>query len=141
MPISTSISSNHPSARKKRLSFSQTAAKAGIAAVLAAIGNALLYVIGSLLGAFPETVIIPNANAPMTIVPVLLVSVVTSVIGVIVYALINNLKIFSIVAAVVFVLMFVTPFSIPDAPVSMVVFLELMHVLPAAAVLWVASRK
>ena len=49
-------------------------------------------------------------------------------------------RVFYIVAAVVFVLMFFTPFTIPAAPTATIVVLELMHVVTAAAAIWAVRR-
>ncbi|ADI14773.1 DUF6069 family protein [Truepera radiovictrix] len=116
-----------------------------VAAPLGAAANALLFYASAAFGAFPQSVLVPRANAPFSVVPV----IVFTLIGVLGAALMFCLvlwatprpkRVFWTVAALVFTLMFFTPFSIPGAPVGMIVVLELMHVVAAAAALWPVAR-
>ena len=116
----------------------------GAAAAAAAI-NALLFFILRPLGAWPQDVIIPNAGQPMSLPPILIFSFVSVLAAGIVLALLARftgrpVQIFYIVAAVVFVGFFFTPFTIPGAPPLMIVALELAHVPPALAAVWALPR-
>lgn len=116
-----------------------------IAALLGALANALLYYVSAALGAFPQSVLVPRANAPFSVFPVVSLTIV-AVFGaafmfyLVALAVPRPKRIFWVVAALVFVLMFFTPFSLPGAPVGMIVVLELMHVVAAAAALWPVAR-
>ena len=74
---------------------------------------------------------------PLGLSAVLFASVTGAVSAAIVFALVGQfsrrpIRAFRIVAAVVLVLSFATPLTIPGAPLSMVLTLELMHVVAAA---------
>ncbi|MFD2570064.1 DUF6069 family protein [Spirosoma soli] len=116
-----------------------------IAGLAAAILNAILFLIGSSTGAFSPDYINPNTGQPITVGPVIMASIVPALVAGILLALLNRftknpLKIFNIIALVVFVLMFATPLMLPNAPMGMVVILELMHVVVAGVVVWVFNK-
>lgn len=50
------------------------------------------------------------------------------------------MRLYQIIVAVATVLSFVTPFSLPGAPLSMILILELMHVVAGAAAAFVTPR-
>lgn len=111
-----------------------------LAALVSAAINALLYFVGAALGAFPQSVVVPRANAPLSVFPVVSLTVIAVFAASLVFLLIALVvprpkRVFWTVAALVFALMFFTPFSIPGAPVGMIVALELMHVGAVAAAL------
>lgn len=110
-------------------------------AFLAAAVNGTIYVVASKLGAFPPGVIIPSAGVPMTLPPVLLTSAIGVIGGGTVFMLIgrfvkNPVRVFRFIGTVVLVLSFVTPFTIPAAPLEMRLTLELMHLRTALHTLW-----
>lgn len=116
-----------------------------LAGLIAAVINAVLFYIGTATGAIPNNVIIPDAGQPLTIVPVLVASFVPVIVGGLLLALLNRFtkqpfRIFSIIAVIVLALSFFSPFSIPGAPISMIVILELMHVVVVSVVLTTFSR-
>lgn len=118
---------------------------APLAGLIAAVLNAILFLIGSSTGAIPADLIIPNAGQPLTIVPVLVASFVPAIAAGLLLALLNRftkrpLRIFTIIAVAFLTFSFISPFSIPGAPVGMIVTLELMHVVVAGAVLLIFSR-
>ncbi len=132
-------------APRPRVHYRQLFRDALIAAAFAAALNALVYFGGVFLGAISPNVIVPRSNAPFTLLPVLTLSVVGVFGAALMYALLATAaprpkRSFWVVAALVFVLMFFTPFSIPGAPLGMIVTLELMHVAAAAAALWPVAR-
>jgi hypothetical protein len=106
-----------------------------LAAATAAVANSLIYFAASALGFIPESVLIPTAGgeSPLTVGMVVITSVIGAVGAAIVFAGIgifsrHPVKLFRIVAVVVLVLSFATPLTIPGAPVSMVLSMEVMHV-------------
>ena len=118
---------------------------APLAGLIAAVINAVLFYIGIATGAIPDTVIIPNAGQPLTIVPVLVASFAPAIVGGLVLALLNRFtkqpfRIFTVIAVIVLALSFFSPFSIPGAPIGMIVILELMHVVVVAVVLITFNR-
>ncbi|MEM8531934.1 MAG: DUF6069 family protein [Chloroflexota bacterium] len=131
---------------QQKKSMSQIWKAGAVAAVVSAVANAILFVIGAALGGFPESVIIPNAGGPMTIMPVIVASIIGVLGATLVYLGLNQFTknpnfLFRIVAIVVLVLSFASPFSIPGAPFAMILILELMHVVPAvAAIYWLTGN-
>lgn len=109
------------------------------AAAAATLLNTLLYFVGRILGAFAPTVLVQGE--PFSVVPVIVLSFFSVLIAALVFALLARFvprpkRVFYIVALVIFVLMFFTPFTIPAAPTVTLVILELMHVIAAAAAVW-----
>lgn len=101
--------------------------------------NALIFVIAKALGAIPDGFAMPDGNGTFTIVPVLVSSIVPAVVATGVFWLLVRFttspkKIFLAIAVVLLVASFVTPFSLPGAPVGMIVALELMHIVAAFAI-------
>ena len=118
---------------------------APVTAVIAAVINTIIYFIGKAAGAFPESIIIPNANAPLKLPPVILASLIGVLVGGIVFAVIARfstkpISVFQIVAAVVLILSLATPFQIPNAPLGMVLLLELMHLIAGSLAIWLMPR-
>ncbi|HMN30180.1 MAG TPA: DUF6069 family protein [Caldilineaceae bacterium] len=117
-----------------------------LATAVSAVVNAVLYLVGSALGGFPSDVITP-LGYPVTLVPVLVMSIVPVLLGTLAYWLLTRFtdranRWFIILVAVVFVAMFFGP---PDlrsagAPMLMVVLLEVMHVVTAGAAIYFLTR-
>lgn len=131
----------------KRLPFA-----ALLAALTAAIANALVYFATSALGFIPQSFLIrmTSGEMPLTVSVVAITSVVGTVGAAIVFAVIGLLtrrpvRLFRIIAVVVLVLSFAMPLTIPDAPVAMILSLEAMHVMAWAVIVGllttVARRK
>ena len=138
--MATSTSNRTSGVRYRRLTQ-----LALMAAAAAAVTNALLFFIFRPLGAWPQDVIIPNAGSPMSLAPILIFSFVSVLGAAVVLGLLAKFtehpeRNFYIVAAVVFVGFFFTPFTIPDAPALMVVALEIVHIPPALASLIVLPK-
>lgn len=114
-----------------------------LAGALAA--NAALYLVGDLLGAFPDSVLIPNRGAPLTLLPVLLATA-TGVLGAAaVFAALRRTvgrpgEVFRVLAGVLLVVSFVGPFTIPLVPPLMLLFLEAMHVAAAVSAVSMLAR-
>lgn len=135
-----SFSSGRSSVRYRRL-FRD----AFIAAVLAASLNVLLYGLAASLGLIPQLTSAPPSRVSFGLAPVVLGSVVgvvgaASLFTLLMFANPRAKRAFWVVAVLVFVLMFWTPFSIPGAPLSMIAVIELMHVVATVAALWPVAR-
>lgn len=117
-----------------------------IAAVVSALLNALLYFVGAAVGAFPADVITP-AGQPITVVPVILISVIAAIAGTVGYTVLSRLvanpnRWFTIITIVIFILMFFPPIQLQSAgaPLLMIVLLEVMHVVSAGAAIYFLIR-
>ena len=115
-----------------------------LAGVGAAAINAVIYVIASAAGAIPATVLVPGLNLPVTVVPVVLNSFVPAILAAIFLALLQRfarrpIRLFRIIAAVLLVLSFANPFTIPGAPIAMILVLDLMHIVAAATIVGVLT--
>jgi uncharacterized membrane protein len=109
------------------------ALKAGI---LSASINGLLFGAGKSMSLLPDDLIIPNANEPLTLAPVLLSSFIPPfVAGLLWFALSSFTKktksIFRVIAVSLLVLSYFTPFSIPGISPETAILLNLMHTVVA----------
>ena len=116
-----------------------------LAGVVAAVINAALFFVGSYTGAIPSNLIIPNAGQPLTIVPVLVSSFLPAVVAGLLLDLLNRftkrpLRIFTIIVLAILAFSFISPFSIPGIPITMIVILKLMHMVVVGAVLLAFNR-
>jgi len=114
---------------------------AGIAAIVA---NVVVYFIASAAGAIPQSVLIPGMNQPITVVLVILNSFVPAILAAVLLALLNRftrrpVRIFRIIAAVLLVLSFANPLTLPGAPLAMILALDLMHIVAAAIIVGVLT--
>jgi hypothetical protein len=130
------VQSNH--VQEERVAFRQLLWVGPLAAAAAAVANAFVYLVASVSGAMPQDFVV-NGQGPITLVVVAAVSAQGAVAGAVVYTLIGwfarrPVRVFRIVAAVALVLSFATPLTIPGAPTSMVLTLELMHVVAALVI-------
>lgn len=112
-----------------------------LAAVVAAVANAIVYVVASGFGFIPQSVLVPTpgGESPLTVGMVAFASVIGAIGAAVVFAVIGMfsrrpVRSFGIVATAVVVLSFASPLTIPDAPVAMVLSMELMHVVAWAAI-------
>jgi hypothetical protein len=117
-----------------------------LAGLAATVANVVVYLIASAAGAIPQTVLIPTPGGPMpiTVVPVILNSFVPAIVAGAFLALLNRftrrpIRIFRIVSVVLLLLSFANPFTIPGAPIVMIVALNLMHVVAAAIIVGVLT--
>jgi len=109
-----------------------------LAAVSAAVANAVVYFVASALGAMPQDFVV-QGSGPITLAPVVFSSLIGAAGATVVFAIVallarRPIRTFRIVAAVVLVLSFATPLTIPGAPLSMILTLELMHVVAAVII-------
>jgi hypothetical protein len=121
--------------RGERISWKRMPPVALLAALGAAVVNAIVYSGASGLGLIPQDVLVPGPGGeqPLTVALVVLGSVVGAVGGSGVFALIGTfaerpVRTFRIVAIVALAFSFASPLTIPDAPLPMVLSLEAMHV-------------
>ncbi len=115
----------------------------GLAAgATAAAINALIFMIGRAADLIPESVAVatPVGEGPLTIGPVLLMSILPALLAVPVYLVIGRLssrpvRVFRIVAGVLLLFSLLMPFGIPGVPMKMALTLDLMHLVAGAAIL------
>lgn len=122
---------------------------APLAALAAAVINAVLYFIGDAAGLMDKTVGVPGADGKVeaiTLAPVIMSSVIPTLIAAGVLVLLNRftanpLRIYGIVTIVLFVVTLANPFlGIPNIPIGMGIWLNLMHAV-VAGVAWYAFSK
>lgn len=119
---------------------------APLAAIASAAVNAVLFFIGKATGLLSDSVLIQPANQPISLIPVIISSILPTLLAGAVLALLNRflsapLRIFNIIAVVLLVLSFASPFaSIPNVPIGMGVWLNVMHVVVAGAVVFAFNR-
>ncbi len=133
------------STRTSGVSYRRLAQLALMAAAAAALANAVLFFIFQPLGAWPQDVIAAgNQSHELSSYSHLLICGGIRrggrVFGLLARFTGQPERNFYIVAAVVFIGFFFTPFTIPDAPSVMIVALEIVHVPPALASLIVLPK-
>lgn len=120
-----------------------------LASVAGVILNVVLFYIGAAAGIMDPAVGVPNADGTIqyiTVIPVIISSILPVVVAAGVLALFNRyvanpVRIFGILALILCVLSFANPFlAIPNVPVAMGVWLNLMHVVVAGSVWYFFSR-
>ncbi len=128
-----------------KLNFKQSMAAGLMAAGVAAVVNTILFFIFHASGILVDTIFI-QPNQPLTAVPVILSSIMPTLIATLVFFLLekytkNGWKIFKIIA---FVLMFVTfanPFmGIQGVTIGYAIVLDLMHVVVVASLLYFIGK-
>ena len=113
-----------------------------MAAGTAALVNGALYFVGHQTGLLSDSVLLPGQNEPIGLVPVLISSIAPTLLAGGVLALLNRftrrpLAIFTAVSLVLLVLSFANPFvAIPNIPLGMGLWLNLMHVVVVASLLY-----
>lgn len=117
-----------------------------LAGVAAALANAIVYGVAEAAGALPDDVLVPGPTGrePIGLGAVVVGSAISAVGAALVLALIGRLsrrpvRTFRIVAAIALVVSFLTPLSVDGAPLSMVLTLELMHIVAAATIVGVLT--
>lgn len=128
-----------------KLNFKQVITAAGIAAVASVVINAALFFLFQALGVFTNDIMI-QPNQPLTVIPVIMSSIIPTLIGSLVFLLFekfgkNGLKTFTIVAIILMVLTFANPFfGIPNITVAAAMALNVMHVVVAFSLLYFLRR-
>jgi Family of unknown function (DUF6069) len=129
----------------QKLSFNAILMAGLKAAGVSIILNAVLFYTFHAAGVLTDDIMI-QPGQPLTIVPVLMSSLVPSLIGACVYFLFdkfskNGWRNFRILALVLFVVTLANPFmGIPGVTTSYAVVLDLMHVVVAGALVYFLSK-
>lgn len=115
-----------------------------LAVLSAAVANALIYGIASAIGAMPQTIEV-RPGQPITLLAAVGTTISAVVSASVMLALLIRFTsrpytIFLAVAAIVLVLSFATPFTLPKAPLLMVIVLEVMHVITAVITVYVLTK-
>ncbi len=128
-------------ASNDRIAYGKLPWVALLAALAAAVANALVHFAASGLRFIPQSILVPTPSGehPLTVAPVAVSSLVGAIGAAIVFAIIGlfarrPVRLFRIVATVVLVLSFATPLTIPGAPAAMILSLEVMHVVAWAVI-------
>jgi hypothetical protein len=113
-----------------------------VAAAVGTVANVILLLIGQATGAIGDNVTLPNGQTfgaaaviLMTIGPTMAAGVFYAILGAI-GRIRRPITVFRVVALVVLVFSFTSPFSIPGVSAGFIIFLELMHIAAAAAIVW-----
>ena len=116
-----------------------------IAAGVATLVNAILFFIFKAAGIIVDTIFI-QPNQPLTIVPIIISSIVPTLIATLVFFLFekftnNGFKIFRIIALVLMVLSLVNPcMGIQGVTVGYALVLDIMHVVVVGALLYFIGK-
>ena len=135
-------SAQNSPATSGRIAWSRLLWVVPVAALAAAVANALVYLVATAVGAIPSDFVIPGPGTPLTLGMVVGSTAVPAFLAGVVFALLGRftrrpVRSFVVLAAVLLVLSFATPLTIPEAPLSMVLALELMHVVAAVVIVGV----
>lgn len=125
----------------------QTSLKAGfMAAIVAAIINVILFFLFHALGIITDDIFV-QPNQPLTFVPVIISSVIPTLIAALVFFLIekfsnNGFKIFRLVAIILLFVSFVNPFmGIEGITIGYGIVLNVMHVVVVASLLYFIGKE
>lgn len=119
--------------------------KAGLfAALAAAASNAILFFILKAAGIFTDTILIDATN-PLSIVPVLISSIVPTLIAAFVFFLFEKFsnkgfRNFRILSIVLLILSLFSPFSIPNVSIGFALGLDLMHIVVVIFLLYFIKK-
>jgi len=128
-----------------KLSFSQSLVAGSKAAGASVIINVILFYIFHATGVITDNFFI-KPNQPLTVVPVIISSILPSLLGAAVFFLFekftyNGFKLFSIVAIILMLLSLSSPFlAVQNMPVDYAIALDLMHVAVAFSLLFFIKR-
>jgi hypothetical protein len=116
--------------------------KAGLlAGLVAALINALLFYIFSQAGVITDRILLPN-NEPMSVVPIIMSSIIPSILGSLVFYLLDRFtkkgyRYFTIIAIILLIFSFGNPFfGIPNVTVPYALALDTMHVVVVSCLLY-----
>ncbi len=130
---------------KTKLNFKQSI-KAGLfAAITAAIVNALLFFIFQAVGVFTNDIEIQPGQA-LSVIPVLISSIMPSIVGSMVFFMIekyssNGFKIFGVLTLVLVLLSFLNPFlKIPNITLMSGIILNVMHIVVGGLLLYFIKK-
>ena len=124
--------------RGEHIAFKRLLWAGPLAAVSAAVANAVVYFVASALGTMPEDFVVQDSG-PITLAPVVFSSLIGAAGATLVFVVValltrRPIRTFRVVAAVVLVVSFATPLTIPGASLLLILTLELMHVVAAVII-------
>lgn len=128
-----------------KLNIKQSLTAGLLAGITSAVINAILFLIFHAAGVINDS-IYPQPNQPMTIFPVIITSIIPSIIGSLVFFLFEKFtskgyKIFSIVTIVLMLLSLYSPFAvIPGVTTSYSLVLSVMHIVVPLTLLYFIRR-
>ncbi|MCE7733928.1 MAG: DUF3021 domain-containing protein [Candidatus Heimdallarchaeota archaeon] len=120
--------------------------KYGFLVILAAIVlNSAVYLFFNLFGIFSDDVLNPNTNEPIPMTEIVIQSIFQMVIGLLGFALASEvfkrpIRIFRVMATVFLVMSFYLPFTIKNVTISVIIALELMHLISGVLMIRVLPR-
>ncbi len=124
-----------------QLNFAKIATVLAQAILAGMVLNVILFLIGKAAGLILDSVTIPNAGTPLRLKMVIIATIVPSILGALLFALLIRFSrkgdtIFKWISIAFLVFSFTSPFSIPGVTTAMAVYLNLMHVVAAGAVIY-----
>lgn len=128
-----------------KLNFKQAFMAGLMAAGAATVINVILFLIFHATGIIVDTIFI-QPNQPMTIVPIIISSIIPTLIATLVFFLFekytkNGFKIFRIIAIILMVLTFINPFvGIQGVTMGYAIALNVMHVVVVAALMYFIGK-
>lgn len=128
-----------------KLNFKQAFTAGLMAAGAATVVNAILFFIFHAAGIIVDTIFI-QPNQPLTVVPIIISSIVPTLIATLVFFLLekytkNGFKIFRIISLVLMTLSFVNPFmGIQGVTMGYAIVLNVMHVVVVGALLYFIGK-
>jgi hypothetical protein len=128
-----------------KLTFKQVLVAGSTAAVVSAVINAILFFVFHTMGWISDDIFV-QPNQPMTIGPVIISSILPSLIGSLVFFLLekytqNGFRIFSIISILLMVVSFAMPFTgIPNVTTQYALSLEPMHLVVPLSLLYFIHR-
>lgn len=128
-----------------KLTFKQSITAGATAGAVSLVINAVLFFIFHAAGILTDDIMI-QPNQPLTIVPIILSSVMPSIVGACIFFLFekyatNGYKGFAILSIILLVLSFANPFmGIPNVTTAYALVLNLMHVVVAFSLLYFIKR-
>jgi Family of unknown function (DUF6069) len=128
-----------------KLTFKDSFMAGLMAAGAATVVNAILFLVFHAAGVISDTIFI-QPNQPMTIVPIIISSILPTLVATLVFFLLekytkSGFKIFRIISIVLLVLSFINPFvGIVGVTVGYAVVLNIMHIVVVAALLYFIGK-
>ena len=132
---------------RPKLTFRQSITAGLIAGLVAAVVNAGLFFAFHATGVLHDGVYVQPPRQPLTLVPVLMASLVPSLIGSLVFFLLERFtnrgyRLFSILALVLAVLSLISPFTVPvNGTLGYALVLCAMHLVVALVLVYVIGQR
>lgn len=122
------------SEKKEAVSLSKVWQWTGISAVAASVLNSILFLVGEGVGWLPRDFVIASVNQPLVLPAVIIATVIGVVLGGAVFSGLAKftarpITIFRFVGIGALLFSFISPLSIPNAPLAYVLVLEVMHII------------